>query len=66
MSGKVKWFSNEKGYGFITAEDGNEYFFHYTGIDMEGFKTITRDTAVTFQLETGDDGKTKAVGIKAA
>lgn len=66
MSGKVKWFSNEKGYGFIIAEDGNEYFFHYTGINMDGFKTITRDAAVTFKLKTSDDGKTMAVDINAA
>ncbi len=64
MSGKVKWFSSPKGYGFITAEDGNEYFFHYTGIDMEGFKTVARDAAVTFELKKDDDGKIRAVGIK--
>lgn len=66
MSGKVKWFSNKKGYGFIIADDGNEYFFHYTGIDMDGFKTLAKDAAVTFNLKTGDDGKTMAVDIKVA
>ena len=37
--GTVKWFNNQKGYGFITAEDGKDVFVHFSGLNMEGFKT---------------------------
>ena len=39
--GTVKWFNNQKGYGFITAEDGKDVFVHFSGLNMEGFKTVS-------------------------
>ena len=48
MQGKVKMFNQEKGYGFITLEDGRDVFFHYSQLMMEGFKTIDADAKVEF------------------
>jgi len=56
LTGTVKWFSNEKGYGFITAADGKEYFAHFSKIVMDGFKTLNKDQAVTFSVVEGDKG----------
>ena len=44
--GTVKWFNNQKGYGFITAEDGKDVFVHFSGLNMEGFKTLEEGAAV--------------------
>lgn len=63
MVGTVKWFSNKKGYGFITAEDGNEYFVHFSALQVDGFKTVAKDAKVTFDLTTSDDGKTLATNV---
>ena len=46
--GTVKWFNNQKGYGFITAEDGKDVFVHFSGLNMEGFKTLEEGAAVEF------------------
>ncbi len=54
--GTVKWFSNQKGYGFITAEDGKEVFVHFSGLNMEGFKTLQEGAAVEFDITDGDKG----------
>lgn len=56
MQGKVKMFNQEKGYGFITMEDGRDVFFHYSQLKMEGFKTIDADAKVEFQLTETDRG----------
>lgn len=55
--GTVKWFSNQKGYGFITAEDGKEIFVHFSGLNMEGFKTLQEGAAVEFDITDGDKGQ---------
>lgn len=53
MTGKVKWFNKEKGYGFIVNEEGKDVFIHYSGINMEGFKTLADGVNVTYeQVET--------------
>lgn len=54
--GKVKWFSNDKGYGFIEAEDGEDIFVHFTGIIGEGFKTLDDGQSVSFEITEGNRG----------
>ena len=54
--GTVKWFNAEKGYGFITGEDGNDVFVHYSGLNMEGFKTLEEGQAVEFEVTEGAKG----------
>ena len=51
LHGKVKWFNDEKGFGFITTEDRRDYFVHYTSIDCEGHRTLTQGQNVSFQIE---------------
>ena len=55
-TGKVKWFNAEKGYGFITGEDGKDVFVHYSSINAEGFKTLDEGQAVTYDLTEGARG----------
>jgi len=53
MKGKTKWFSKNKGYGFISGEDGNEYFVHWRSIEDDGYKTLVEEEEVEFEtLET--------------
>ena len=54
--GTVKWFNAEKGYGFITGEDGNDVFVHYTGLNMEGFKSLEEGAAVEYDVVNGEKG----------
>ena len=54
--GTVKWFNNQKGYGFITGEDGNDVFVHYSGLNMERFKSLEEGVAVTFEITEGAKG----------
>ncbi len=56
MSGKVKWFNVRKGYGFISANDGKEYFVHYSAIQSDGFRKLRQDQEVNFDLEDGKNG----------
>jgi CspA family cold shock protein len=56
MTGTVKWFNAEKGFGFITAEDGKDVFVHFTNINAEGFKTLEENQTVTFNLKDSDKG----------
>ncbi len=56
MTGTVKWFNNEKGFGFITTEDGNDVFVHYSNIEGDSFKTLEENEAVTFEVEETDRG----------
>ena len=62
MQGKVKWFSSEKGYGFIESEEvSNDIYVHFSDILMEGFKTLEKDDLVEFDYEKK---KKKAVNVK--
>ena len=60
--GTVKWFNNQKGYGFITAEDGKDVFVHFSGLNMEGFKTL-EEGAVEFDITDGAKGP-QAVNVE--
>ena len=55
-NGTVKWFNEQKGYGFITQEDGPDVFVHYSGINSSGFKTLKEGDKVTFDIEQGKKG----------
>jgi CspA family cold shock protein len=55
--GKVKWFSNQKGYGFITPEDGKDVFVHHTAIQGDGYKTLAEGQEVEFEIEQGPKGE---------
>ena len=54
--GTVKWFTNQKGYGFISDEQGNDVFVHYSGINMDGFKSLEEGQAVEFDVVEGEKG----------
>ncbi len=61
--GKVKWFNERKGFGFIVASDGKELFCHYSDIEGTGFKSLKENDQVEFEEETSEKGL-KAVAIK--
>ena len=54
--GTVKWFNNQKGYGFISDDQGNDVFVHYSGLKMDGFKSLEEGQAVTYDLTEGARG----------
>lgn len=54
--GTVKWFNNQKGYGFINDEEGNSIFVHYTGLNMEGYKSLAENDNVEFDVIEGAKG----------
>ena len=54
--GTVKWFNNQKGYGFISDEEGNDVFVHYSGLFMEGFKSLAEGASVEFEVVQGEKG----------
>ena len=56
MQGKVKWFNNQKGYGFIQDKDGNDIFVHYSSLNMEGFKKLDEGQEVEFEVVDGAKG----------
>ena len=65
MLGKVKWFSAEKGYGFIEREDGRDVFVHFSAIQDDGFKSLTEGQNVTFDIVDGNRGPQAANVVKA-
>lgn len=65
MQGKVKWFSAEKGYGFIEREDGGDVFVHFSAIREDGFKSLTEGQEVEFDIVDGARGPQAANVTKA-
>ena len=61
--GTVKWFSNEKGYGFIEREGGDDVFVHFSAIQAEGFKSLREGQVVEFEIADGPKGK-QAVNVQ--
>jgi len=64
VKGKVKWFSNQKGYGFITPEDGKDVFVHHTAIQGEGYKSLEEGQEVEFEVKQGPKGEQAANVVK--
>ena len=56
MNGTVKWFNSDKGFGFITGDDGNDVFAHYSQINSSGFKTLEEGQKVSFEVAQGPKG----------
>lgn len=56
MNGTVKWFNNQKGYGFISDAEGNDVFVHYSGLNMDGYKSLEESAAVEFDVTEGAKG----------
>lgn len=62
--GTVKWFNAQKGYGFITGEDGVDYFVHFSDIVCDGYKTLEEEQTVSFEVASDKRGQ-KAVNVQA-
>ena len=56
MTGKVKWFDEKKGYGFISTDDGQDIFVHFSAIQADGFRNLAEGDLVTFDVKDGDRG----------
>jgi CspA family cold shock protein len=65
VRGTVKWFSDEKGYGFISQEGGEDVFVHYTSISGEGYRSLTQGQTVEFDITDGPKGP-QAANVRAA
>lgn len=61
--GKVKWFNNKKGYGFITDSEGKDVFVHYSAIMCDGFKSLNDGDIVEFEIGEGTTGREQAVNV---
>ncbi|HAQ0965962.1 TPA: cold-shock protein [Enterococcus faecium] len=64
-NGTVKWFNADKGFGFITDEDGNDVFAHFSAIQGDGFKTLEEGQAVSYDVEDGQRGPQATNIVKA-
>ena len=66
LTGKVKWFNDAKGYGFIERTDGDDVFVHYTAIEGTGFRSLSEGQEVEFEVVDGPKGKQAANVVKVA
>ena len=64
--GTVKWFNADKGYGFISREDGDDLFVHFREIQGEGFRSLDEGQKVEFEVTTGQNGKLQASNVRKA
>lgn len=64
MKGTVKWFNSEKGYGFISSEEGKDIFVHFSAIQSNGYKTLEEGDKVEFKVTKSDRGETAANVVK--
>jgi len=64
MQGTVKWFNAQKGYGFIIDPEGKDVFVHHSNIVMDGFRYLSEDDIVNFELGSGKDGREQAVNVQ--
>ena len=64
MTGTVKWFSDQKGYGFITPKNGKDVFVHHTAIQGEGYKSLQEGQKVEFEVEQGPKGEQAVKVVK--
>ena len=64
VKGTVKWFNDKKGYGFLSREDGDDVFVHFSNIEGDGFKTLREGDAVEFEVQDGPKGP-QAVNVKS-
>ncbi len=60
MEGRVKWFDDKRGYGFITSDEGTDVYVHYSAVVSEGYRTLKHNWRVSFDVVTVDDGRTEA------
>ena len=65
VKGTVKWFNDQKGYGFITPESGSDVFVHHSAIQGDGYKSLSEGQAVTFEIEQGPKGSHAKNVVKA-
>ncbi len=63
MEGRVKWFDDKRGYGFITSDDGEDIYVHYTAIVKEGYRTLRHNWRVTFDIVVADKGHKEARNV---
>ena len=65
VKGTVKWFSNQKGYGFITPESGEDVFVHHSSIQGDGYKSLEEGQQVEFEIQQGPKGEQAVTVVKA-
>ena len=63
IKGEVRWFNNQKGFGFLGRHDGADVFVHYTAIQREGYKSLKEGEPVEFEIGKGPDGKPLAINV---
>ena len=63
MTGRVKWFDDKRGYGFITTDEGADIYVHYTAIMTDGYRTLKHNWRVDFEIVTAEDGREEARSV---
>ena len=64
MQGRVKWFDDKRGYGFITCDDGDDVYVHYTAIESDGYRTLKHNWRVEFDIMHLDDSRSEARNVR--